>query len=450
MKIQWLSKEQENSIKNWLDLKYGMFIHYGLFSVCGGVWNGKRVEIGYSEQILSHGDIPQIDYENLAKTFTADAFDAKEIVKLAKDSKMNYIVFVSKHHDGFCLFDTKTTSYNCAQSPCHRDLVKELATECQNAGLKFGLYFSWIDWHYPLALPISLHNSDPIPPEHMKYNLEQLTELLSNYGPICELWMDMGAPTYEQSKIVYELAHRLQPQIMVNGRVWNDFGDFVTMPDNTLPDCNLDVPWQTPATVYHATWGYRSWQERSNLEQKIQDISSNIKKVVSNGGNYLLNIGPMGDGSIVPFEKEVLLGIGKIIDKEGFATKENDANAKQLSELCPSNGMALHRYSGAEYYSLHKIITGYCWNVLISEEGNYIVEYELDDKLEKECKLCLDTNDDSFVFSMKQGKKSLGICSSVHLKSGLQRIMLYTPGEPRQRSEFPLKDFTIKFILSQG
>lgn len=445
MKIQWLSNEKENSIRNWLNLKYGMFIHYGLFSVCGGVWNGKRVEIGYSEQILSHGNVPQIDYENLANNFTAENFDAKEIVKLAKASQMNYIVFVSKHHDGFCLFDTKTTSYNCANSPCHRDLVKELATECQKEGLKFGLYFSWIDWHYPMALPISPHNSDPIPQEHMEYNLKQLTELLTNYGPICELWMDMGAPTYEQSKTVYELAHKLQPQIMVNGRIWNDFGDFVTMPDNTLPDCTLDVPWQTPATVYHATWGYRSWQERTNLEQKIQDIASNVKKVVSNGGNYLLNIGPKGDGSVVPFERDVLLGIGKIIAKEGFTAKEDNVKAKPLSKLCPSNGKALYRYSGAEYYSLHKIITGYKWEVLIEKEGDYLVEYELDDKLEKECKLCLDTNEDTFVFSMKQGKKALGICSSVPLKCGVQTILLYTPGEPSHRSEFPLKDFTIKF-----
>lgn len=447
MKKQWLDEGQRMAVAGWQDLKYGMFIHYGLFSICGGMWNGQKVEKGYSEQILAHGDVPQADYERLARVFTADKFDADQIASFAKAAGMSYIVIVAKHHDGFCLFDTKTTDYNCVHSPCGRDLVGELAKACRKSGLKLGLYYSWIDWHYPFALPISPHNSDRIPDAHMDYNMAQLSELLSNYGPICELWMDMGAPTPQQSKAVCELAHRLQPGIMVNGRVWNDYGDFITMADNAYPDCELDVPWQTPATIYHATWGYRSWQERTGLEDKIRDIAASVRAVVEGGGNYLLNIGPMGDGSVVPFERDVLLGIGRALAEGGLARKMRTAKARPLSDssqLSAREGVALSRYSGAEYYSLHRITTGFRWDVLLPEEGDYSIRCELEEPLAEECKLCLDTEDDTFIFSLKRGDSSMVITSKAHFCAGEQEIRLYTPGSPVKRPEFPAVEVIIR------
>ncbi|MDD3163752.1 MAG: alpha-L-fucosidase [Sphaerochaetaceae bacterium] len=442
MKYKWNDDAREKVISGWKDLKYGMFVHFGLFSLCGGMWNGKPVTYGYSEQILSHGPIPHIDYERLASQLTIEKFNADEIASLAKDAGMNYIVMMTKHHDGFCLFDTDTTDYNSVHSACHKDVIAEMSEACRKAGLKFGLYYSWIDWHYPYALPISSHNSDAIPPLHMQYNLDQLTELLSNYGPICELWMDMGAPTKDQSESVRELAHRLQPGIMINGRIWNDCGDFVTMADNGYPDCSLDVPWQTPATVYHETWGYRSWQKRDDLPGKVKAISENLFRVLDGGGNYLLNIGPEGDGSVVPFERDVLLEIRKKIDERGgldrhcpceIASESIDGNEAVVLE----NGTPHFRYTGSEYYSLRKIITAYSWNLDLKHDGDYRLSYLLDEPLKHEQKLCIDTPDETFIFPMKENKQEFGICSSVHLGKGLNTISLYTQGPTISRPEFP-------------
>ena len=312
------------AIENWKRLHYGLFIHYGLFSLAGGVWRGKPITFGYTEQILSHGNIGQYDYEALADSFTAEHFDARSIAKLAKSVGMRYIVLTSKHHDGFCLFKTSTTNYNTFDRACKRDLVGEMASACAEEGLAFGIYYSWIDWHMPEASPISDHNSDPISPEHMEWNMQQLTELLGNYGPIVELWMDMGHPTVEQSEMVANLARNLQPHIMINGRIWNDRYDFVSLGDNKLPDRSFDVPWETPASMYHETWGYRSWQVRGDIDRKIAEIISSLSQVTTYGGNYLLNIGPMGDGSVVPFERQVLEGVGEWVKGHHEALFDNE------------------------------------------------------------------------------------------------------------------------------
>ena len=297
----------------WRKLHFGLFIHFGLYSIPGGVWNGEAVTRGYSEQILSQGDLDRTDYEALAGEFDPKNFDAYLIARTAKAAGMSYVVITTKHHDGFCLFDTETTDYNSRKSASRRDFVRELSDACRAEGLGLGLYFSWIDWHCPHALPISDHNSDRIPPEHHRYNLVQLTELLSNYGPICELWFDMGHPTREQSQEMANLVRRIQPGAMISGRIWNNQEDFYVMGDNEIPSFRMDRPWQTPASIYKETWGYRSWQERPDLDGKITELVRQLGTVSALGGNYLLNIGPRGDGSLVPFEADVLEGIGRWI-----------------------------------------------------------------------------------------------------------------------------------------
>jgi len=137
-----------------------------------------------------------------------------------------------------------------------------------------------------------------------------LRELMTNYGPIREIWFDMGKPTPEQSNLFATTVHKLQPQTMVSGRVWNYQGDFTVMGDNEVPKYGLDEPWQTPASIFGATWGYRSWQQRDDLQAKINENILKLVQVVSRGGNYILNIGPEGDGSVVPYEASVLSGVG--------------------------------------------------------------------------------------------------------------------------------------------
>lgn len=296
---------------DWLGDKYSLFIHYGLYSVAGGVWQGTPVKRGYSEQILTFGVGFSDEYEALTEQFHAKDFSAQEIVQLAQRAGMRSIVITSKHHDGFCLWRTATTPYNSYDAtPARRDLVGEIAAACHQAGLGFGLYFSLIDWHYPYAMPFSSHNADPITPLHHEYNLKQVRELLTQYGAVDELWFDMGSMQQSQSREMYQLVHSLQPQCMVSGRLGNDFADFCVMADNEYPDYSMVMPWQTAASIFDETWGYRSWQERGKVEDKVQEKLQSLLSVISGGGKYLLNIGPMGSGKIVDFEREVLQRIG--------------------------------------------------------------------------------------------------------------------------------------------
>ena len=311
----------------WVAQKFSMFIHFGLYSELGGVWNGKKVESGYSEQIQSHGGIFSDWYAAVANRFDPEKWNADEIVSLAKAAGMKSIVFTSKHHDGFCMYHSRYTDFNIADAtPFKRDIMKELSEACATQGIKFAVYYSLIDWHFPEAYPISSHNADPLTSAHYQYNLKQVEEIMTNYGPISEIWFDMGSLTPEQSKGLYDLVNRLQPECMISGRLGNDCSDFSVMADNEYPDYKIGVPWQTAASFFDETWGYRSWQERGNLQDKVNEKILSLLKVVSRGGNYLLNIGPKGDGSVVDFERDALLKIGAWMQKYGEGIYGAEAN----------------------------------------------------------------------------------------------------------------------------
>jgi len=308
------------TIQAWQDRKFGMFIHWGLYSIPGGVWKGERVTKGYSEQIQSHAPIPKEEYEKLAAQFHPDKWDPDAVVRLAKQAGMKFIVITAKHHDGFNMFATKQTDYNVVDAtPYGKDVVKGLAEACARGGLKFGVYYSTIDWHYPDATPWTEDNNNDIPEKHADFNVRQLRELMSNYGPLSEIWFDMGNPTEAQSRRFAGTVHAIQPECMVSGRVFHHQGDFAVMGDNRIPRIILDEPWQTPASIYSDTWGYRSWEERKDLPGKIDEHILKLAEVVARGGNYLLNIGPRGDGSVVEFEADVLRGMGAWLEKNGEA-----------------------------------------------------------------------------------------------------------------------------------
>ena len=309
-----------DAFEKWQGDKYSMFIHFGLYSHLGGVWEGEPVRSGYSEQIQSFAGIFGDWYAETADVFDPTAFDAREIVALAQQAGMRSIVFTTKHHDGFCMFDTATTDYNSVDlTYSGRDYVRELSEACSEAGMKFGLYFSLIDWNYPHAYPISSHNCDFVTPQHHEFSKAQVRELLTKYGPISELWFDMGSLQPYQSLELYALVKELQPDCMVSGRLGNDVYDFAVMADNKLPDVTLHAPWQSAASMFSETWSYRSWQERGKVEDKVAEKLRSLIDVVSRGGNYLLNIGPDGTGAVVPFEREVLLQIGKWLEENGDA-----------------------------------------------------------------------------------------------------------------------------------
>lgn len=321
------AQESVERKKGWQGDAFSLFIHYGLYSIPGGVWNGQPVRQGYSEQILSFGVHFMDWYEELTKEMHAENFSAKQIVQLAKHAGMKSVIMTAKHHDGFCLFRSDYTPYNVWEAcPAKRDLIGELAAACHEAGLRFGLYYSLIDWHYPGAMPISSHNADSIPLSHHQYNMAQVMELLTRYGQIDELWFDMGSLLPSQSWDLYQLVKDLQPNCMVSGRLGNDYADFSVMPDNAYPDYRMVKAWQTPASMFDETWGYRSWQERGSVEDKVREKFRSLIEVISRGGKYLLNIGPKGDGSIVPFEADVLKEVGKRTHAYSDAIYDTHAN----------------------------------------------------------------------------------------------------------------------------
>lgn len=313
--------------QEWLDQKFSMFIHFGLYSEYGGVYEGKPVERGYSEQIQSFAGIFSDWYGNTAGRFNPEKWDADEIVALAKEAGMKSIVITSKHHDGFCMYHSQYTDFNIVDAtPYGRDLMKELADACNRGGIGFAVYYSLIDWHYPHAYPISSHNADPLTDEHYKFNLKQVEEIMTNYGPISEIWFDMGSLTLDQSKGLYELVNRLQPNCMISGRLGNDYVDFAVMADNEYPDYKMDLPWQTAASIFDETWGYRSWQERGDLQTKVNEKIASLIQVIGRGGNYLLNIGPRGDGSVVEFESDVFRTIGNWVHANSEAIYATQGN----------------------------------------------------------------------------------------------------------------------------
>jgi len=321
------------TVQAWQARKFGLFIHFGLYSMLGGVWEGKRVTQGYSEQIQSFAPVPTGQYEALAKRFDPEKFDPDAIVALAKAAGMKFIVLTAKHHDGFAMFHTAQNRYDIVDAtPYKRDVVKELADACARAHMAFGVYYSTIDWHW-MHGQYRPDNDNPITPAQADFNVAQIRELMSHYGTISEVWFDMGKPTPAQSARFARAVHELQPQAMVSGRVWNHQGDFTVMGDNREPGEGMEQPWQSPASMFPDTWGYRSWEKRDDLPGKVRENIARLVRVVSAGGNYILNIGPAGDGSVVPYEAGVLRGIGAWLKPRGEAVYGTRAAPLQKLEF---------------------------------------------------------------------------------------------------------------------
>lgn len=304
----------------WRDAKFGLFIHWGLYAIPAGEWHGESVP-GIGEWIMNRARIPVREYEQLASQFNPIRFDAREWVSLAKQAGQKYVVITSKHHDGFCMFDSKMTDYDVVDAtPFSRDPIKELAAECQRQGLKLGFYYSQTqDWHHPDG-----DGNDWDHDESAKdfagyvetYVKPQVHELLTSYGPVCLIWFDTPKRmTAGQSRSLVDLVHGIQPDCLVNGRVGNHLGDYASAGDNRIPGMLLEADFETPATI-NDTWGFKkdddNWKPTSDLIHKLVDI-------VSKGGNYLLNVGPTAEGVIPAPSVERLLEIGRWLEVNGEA-----------------------------------------------------------------------------------------------------------------------------------
>ncbi len=316
-----VEEQREKRLAWWREAKFGMFIHWGLYAILAGVWKGKEIP-GIGEWIMNRAKIPVAEYEQLAEQFNPVEFNAQEWVRVAKNAGMKYIVITSKHHDGFSMYDSKVTTYDIMDAtPFERDPLKELAEACRKEDIKFCFYYSHAqDWHHPDAAGNNWDFPDEEKKDFAKYFEEkvkpQVRELLTLYGPIGIMWFDTPRViTEEQSEELAAFVHELQPDCLVSGRVGHGAGDYQQMGDNQIPDRRVEGDWETPATI-NDTWGYKrydhNWKSIRALIQKLADI-------VSNGGNYLLNVGPTAEGIIPKPSVDRLVEVGEWLKTNGEA-----------------------------------------------------------------------------------------------------------------------------------
>lgn len=315
--------------KTWFkSAKFGLMIHWGLYALPAGEWKGRRMDqIG--EWAQSYFRIPLKEYEQLAKAFCPVCFDAEEWVRLAQEAGMQYIVMTAKHHEGFAMYHSKVDSFNIVDAtPFGRDILAELAAACKKYGMKLGLYYSQDqDWHEPNGggytrpagdnLGMSWDNDWDFPDNAAKNYAEyfekkvipQVTELLTGYGPLCLIWFDNPITlTQEQSRRLYELVKKYQPNCLLNSRLGNDLGDYRSMGDNEISEQNFeDQLVETPATL-NDTWGYKSYDDNWKDAREVRRIKDYLN---SRGVNYLLNVGPDALGRIPAPAQDILREVGK-------------------------------------------------------------------------------------------------------------------------------------------
>jgi len=320
---------QQGNDAAWLDeAKFGLFIHWGIYS-----------QRGCGEWVMSNKKIQIDDYKKNAETFNPVQFDAKEWVSVAKDAGMKYIIITSKHHDGFCLFDSDVDDYNSVDgTPFGRDIIKELKEECDKQGIRFGVYYSQAqDWYHPGGQNGKRVFDPKQEGDFQKYlhevSIPQIKELITNYG-VEHLWFDTPIQMniedgYAIGKVVQELA----PKTLMNSRLLyhgnqaaglnkeqldqlEDVGvDFLSYKDRTIPENSPWEYWETCMTLSNA-WGYRegddAWKDRTTVIRMLTEVASK-------GGTLLLNVGPTGEGVIPAEGVNILKSVGDWLQINGEA-----------------------------------------------------------------------------------------------------------------------------------
>lgn len=321
------SAERFTKRMQWFtDAKYGMFIHFGLYSQLGGVFQNDTIA-KYAEWIQANADIAAQDYAMLTHSFNPKDFNADTIVSIAKRAGMKYIVITTKHHEGFCLWDSRYTDFDVACTPFKRDILAELGTACRRNGIKFGTYYSIIDWHHSSQQRNSSgHNAwtrwghvqmkAGQRPAYINYMKNQIKELIDNYDTDI-LWFDGDWVDWWNNDVgvsLYNYIRGLKPDIIINNRVAKreifkkDFGT----PEQEHLTHRVEYEWEACYTL-NDTWGFKisdhNWKSPETVYEKLREINEN-------GGNFLLNIGPDGNGRVPPKSKEILLRVGEMLKND--------------------------------------------------------------------------------------------------------------------------------------
>ena len=301
-----VNTSHQEKLKWWQDARFGMFIHWGPVSL-------KGTEIGWSRG----KEIPVAEYDTLYKQFNPVQFNADEWVKLAKDAGMKYIVFTSKHHDGFCMWDTKYTDFNIMNSPFKRDVMKELADACRKQGMALGFYHSTCDWHHP-DFPVtspggSVRRATSNLDRYTEYLKNESVEIIKNYGPLLVMWYDVPMEFDSiRGQGVIEVIRKVQPDIIVNNRTGAK-GDFDT-PEQRIGGFQNNRPWETCMTIANQ-WAWKPNDEVKTLEKCLHSLI----RSAGGDGNLLFNVGPMPDGRIEPLQATRLQEMGQWLQKYGYS-----------------------------------------------------------------------------------------------------------------------------------
>jgi alpha-L-fucosidase len=287
----------------WHAAKFGMFIHWGLYSF-----------LGEHEWAMESQGIPIPQYERMAEHFNPKPNAAREWARLAKKAGQKYMVMTTKHHEGFCMFDTRLTDYCAPKQGPGRDLVREYVEAARAEGLRVGFYYSLMDWHHPDGARCK--NDEAARQRFVAYTHGLIRELMTNYGKIDVLWYDVDSPlTPEQweSERMNQMVFELQPEIIVNNRNGLE-GDFST-PEQHIEAAEVGRAWETCMTL-NDSWGYNRGDD---AWKTAKTIVTNLATCASGGGNYLLNIGPMADGSVPEESVRILNAVGQWLDTNGKA-----------------------------------------------------------------------------------------------------------------------------------
>ncbi len=333
----------KNELRWFYEARFGMFVHFGLYSL-----------LGRGEWVQYHENIDREEYGQLIHQFNPARFDAAEWVDLAQASGAKYLAVTAKHHDGFCLFDSALTDFKITNSPFGRDLIGELAAACQQRDLRFVIYYSQPDWRHPnylhhpgafkdLANPPASDRPDW--PAYVRYYHGQVEELCTKYGRIDGIWFDGSHKTVEEwgGREIYELIKKHQPQAVVNDRA--RYGDFFT-PERSLPEDLTGYMFEACESISPTAWGYQG----ETAAFSVPHLARSLLRMTTAGGNYLLNVGPAPDGTIPAKQARVMRALGQWLGKVGPAVYRTDPvrldapqNKTQKVKLVDEEGVAVHR-----------------------------------------------------------------------------------------------------------
>ena len=384
-----MNASKQETMEWFKDSKFGMFIHWGLYSIPAGVWDGTRIHEmrrpHVAEWIQHAAKVPRKEYAQLAKSFNPILFDADAIASLAKQAGMKYLVITSKHHDGFALFDSKVSEFDVMDAtPFKRDIIRELYNACKRQGLEFGVYYSHnIDWADGSDCRVSEYKEkgwkidhsrqdfgantwDPSPNTFQEYldnkAYPQVVELMKNFPDMKCLWYDMSwRMDAEQSFKFYKTVYDIQPQIIITERIGNGFGDYSIPGDNKIPENPDEMikPWETVGT-FNNSWGFNGYDQDWKSPREILFW---LIEIVSKGGNYMLNIGPTSLGGVPSESVRNLETVGKWMDVNGEAvygtrkwkvTKEGPTKIAMGGTRVREQHGFQAKFTGEDFWFTHK------------------------------------------------------------------------------------------------